>query len=294
MNTYSPTPPDEDQKRSGNSSVPFLSENEAEVARLLLLHRRLTELMGNVLLPLPDLSQVRRVLDVGCGVGAWAYEMAWRHPDMQVVGIDKSAFFIDQAQKHIFGNLSNVTSMVQDMQHLEGEMFAPGSFDLIHMRFMVGDVTMQGFPPLIRALAQLCRPGGFFAWTEAEFPLTTSPAHERLCALVLHALQMVGRAFTPGNSLGITLCMSRWLRDSGYRVVQDRAYGIEVSAGTKGHEMFARQAYVFGNQVRPFLLETKATTATEFEEVFTRMQKEVWDESFCGICYLRTVVGVKS
>ncbi len=284
MNTYSPTPPDEDQKRYENSSVPFLAENDAEVARLLLLHRRLTELMGNVLLPLPDLSQAHRVLDVGCGVGAWAYEMAWRHPDMQVVGIDKSAFFIDQAQKHIFGN----------MQHLEGEMFAPGSFDLIHMRFMVGDVTVQAFPPLIRSLTNLCRPGGFFAWTEGEFPLTTSPAHERLCALLVHALQMAGRAFAPSNSLGITLRMGQWLRNGGYHVVQDRAYGIEVSADTKGHEMFARQAYVFGNQVLPFLLETKATTAKEFEEIFTRMQKEVWDESFCGICYLRTVVGVKS
>lgn len=294
MNTYSSGPSDENQKRSENSSVPFLTENEAEVARLVLLHRRLTELMGSVLLPLPDLSQVHRILDVGCGVGAWAYEMAWRHPDMQIVGIDKSAFFINQAQKRIFGYLPNLTYMVQDMQHLEGEMFAPGTFDLIHMRFMVGDVTVQDFPPLIRSLTQLCRPGGFFAWTEAEFPLTSSPAHARLCSLVARALQMAGRAFTPGNSLGITACMGQWLRYGGYRVVQDRAYGIEVSAGTKGHEMFAGQAYVFGNQVLPFLLETKATTAAEFEEIFTRMQKEVRDESFCGICFLRTVVGAKS
>ncbi len=248
MNTFSPTPPDEDQKHLANSSLPFLTENEAEVARLMLQHRRLTELMGNAVPPRLDLSRVHRALDVGCGVGAWIYEMAWRHP---------------------------------------------GSFDLIHMRFLVGDVTVQAFPSLLRSLAHLCRPGGFFVWTEAEFPLTTSPACQHLFSLVLHALQAAGRAFAPGYSLGITSCMGRWLRDAGYRIAQDQAYAIEVSAGTKGHEMFARQAYVFGNQVQPFLLETKATTATEFEEVFTQMQKEIRDESFCGLCFLRTVVGVK-
>jgi ubiquinone/menaquinone biosynthesis C-methylase UbiE len=293
MNTFSPTPPDEDQKHLANSSLPFLTENEAEVARLMLQHRRLTELMGNALPPTLNLSRVRRVLDVGCGVGAWVYEMAWRHPDMQLVGIDKSAYFIDQALRHIFGGIPKITYLVQDMHHLEGEMFAPGSFDLIHMRFLVGDVTVQAFPSLLRSLAHLCRPGGFFVWTEAEFPLTTSPACQHLFSLVLHALQAAGRAFAPGYSLGITSCMGRWLRDAGYRIAQDQAYAIEVSAGTKGHEMFARQAYVFGNQVQPFLLETKATTATEFEEVFTQMQKEIRDESFCGLCFLRTVVGVK-
>ncbi len=169
MNTFSPTPPDEVQKHLANSSLPFLTENEAEVARLMLQHRRLTELMGNALPPTLNLSRVRRVLDVGCGVGAWVYEMAWRHPDMQLVGIDKSAFFIDQALRHIFGGIPKITYLVQDMHHLEGEMFAPGSFDLIHMRFLVGDVTVQAFPSLLRSLAHLCRPGGFFVRVSIYF-----------------------------------------------------------------------------------------------------------------------------
>lgn len=294
MNTNSPTPSDDDQRHLTHSSLPFLIENEAEVARLMLQHRRLTELMGDVLPPTLDLAQIRRVLDVGCGVGAWVYEMAWRHPDMRLVGIDKSAFFIDQAQKHIFGNLPNITYLAQDMHHLEGEIFAPNSFDLIHMRFLVGEVTAQDFPLLIRSLAPLCRSGGFFVWTEAELPFTTSSACERLSELVLQALQVTGRAFAPGHALGITPRMGCWLRDAGYRIAQDRAYALEVSAGTKGHEMFARQAYVFGNQVLPFLLQAKVTTAEEFEELFGQMQKEIRDESFCGMCFLRTMVGAKT
>lgn len=295
MNTNASTPPpEENQKRLANSSVPFFMENEAEVARLMLQHRRLTELMGDVLPSGLDLSRVRQVIDVGCGVGAWAYEMAWRHPDMRVVGIDKSSYFIDQARRYVFGHISNISYMVQDMHHLRGEMFAPGSFDLIHMRFLLGDVTVQAFPSLIHSLAHLCRPGGFFVWTEAELPITTSPACQRLSILVLQALQATGRAFVPGYSLGITPRMGRWLRDAGFRIAQDRAYALEVSVGTTGHEVFALQAFVSGNQVLPFLLQAKVTTAEEFEAVFAEAQKEIRDESFCGMCFLRTLVGVRS
>lgn len=131
-------------------------------------------------------------------------------------------------------------------------------------------------------------------WTEAELPITSSPACQRLSMLVLQGLQAAGRAFAPGYSLGITPRMGRWLRDAGFRIAQDRAYALEVSTGTMGHEMFARQVFVFGNQVLPFLLQTKVTTAEEFEKVFGQVQKEIRDKSFCGMCFLRTVVGIKT
>src|SRR5258706_12824289 len=84
-NTFSPTPPDEDQKRLANSSLSFLTENEAEVARLMLQHRRLTELMSNTLQPTLDLSRVHQMIDVGYDVETWIYKTTWRHPDMQLV-----------------------------------------------------------------------------------------------------------------------------------------------------------------------------------------------------------------
>lgn len=118
-------PPAEEQKQLPDSSLPFMAENEAEVARLLLQHRRLSELMGGPLPPSFDLTRVRRVLDVGCGPGGWAYEMAWQHPDMQLIGIDKRAYFIQQAQEFSRRGLSNLTYLVQDMCHLDEKLFPP-------------------------------------------------------------------------------------------------------------------------------------------------------------------------
>ncbi len=42
-----------------------------------------------------------------------------------------------------------------------------------------------------------------------------------------------------------------------------------------------------------FLLKTGVTTVGEFEEVFGRVQKEIRADAFRGMCFLRTVVGMK-
>jgi hypothetical protein len=83
------------------------------------------------------------------------------------------------------------------------------------------------------------------------------------------------------------------LGDAGCGVAQDRAYAIEVSAGTRGYDMFVREVEVFGQLIRPFLLKM-GVTMERFDEVFRRVLREMREEEFCGICYLLTVVGVKS
>src|SRR5260370_20848405 len=92
MTTPGPAP------HKNEDNPPFLPENETEVARLLMQHRQLSEYLGDILPSSLDLSSVHRILDVACGVGSWALDMARRHPAMQVIGIDKSQYFIEQAR----------------------------------------------------------------------------------------------------------------------------------------------------------------------------------------------------
>src|SRR5258708_3157755 len=47
------------------------AENAAEMARLLLQDQLLTRAMGGPLAEQVDMSQVHRVLDIGCGPGGW-------------------------------------------------------------------------------------------------------------------------------------------------------------------------------------------------------------------------------
>ncbi|TMF42634.1 MAG: class I SAM-dependent methyltransferase [Chloroflexi bacterium] len=270
----------------------FHPYDENEVTRLLLRHRQLSECMGGILPASLDLTQVKRVLDANCGVGGWVYDLAWRYPSMQVMGFDGDSFFVEQAQAFVAG-LGNAVVIEQDIHHLSDEVLPPASFDVVHARFLVSDVLPQEYPAVIPSLVRLCRAGGMFVWEEIEFPITNSRACQQIFTVVQNGLKALGRAFVPGHALGITVLMGSWLRASGCKIVVDKAYSIDVSAGTKGHEAFARQMWVFGKQISSLLLESHVTTAEAFEELCKQAQQEIVNAGFCGICYLRTLVGVR-
>jgi len=275
--------------------VPFLPENETEIARLLVQHRRLSELLGGILPKSLDLSHIDLVLDVACGAGGWALDMARKHPALHITAIDKSPYFIEQARRMALAQqVTNVTFRVHDLRHFASDHFTHGSFDLISMRLTAGKIAPQEIAALLHSLVPLCRTGGMLHWLEAELPITNSPAYQRFMALILQSLKATGRAYAPSNSsLGITACMAAWFQNAGCRIVENIAHTIDVSTGTAAHALFLRQSWIFGHQVQSFLLASGATTLAEFEEVFQSVQKELAGEAFCGMCFLREVVGMK-
>lgn len=295
MTTPYPAPENNESHQQSNNYPPFLPENETEVARQLVQHRHLKELLDGILPKSLDLSNIHQVLDVACGVGSWSLDMARKHPAMQITGIDKSHYFIEQARALALSQqLPNATFLVHNLHHLEANNFISASFDLINIRFTVGKITPQEFPTLLQSLVYLCRPGALLHWLEAELPITNSPAYQRLTAITLQALKAAGPTFSPSNdSLGITACMAAWLQNAGCRIYQDIPHAIEISAGTPAHPTFLRQTWLFAHQLQPFLLATGATTFPEFEALFQHTQKEISSDTFCGICLLRQVVAMK-
>jgi SAM-dependent methyltransferase len=283
-----------EQEQSPEGSGPYMTEGEAvEAQGLIQQHKHLSDLMGGILPPLLEPSWGSRVLEIGWCIGGLIHEMASRYPLVHITGIDPNASVVEQAQTLVRG-LSNVIVFVQDIHQLDEKDFSSASFDFIHLHFLAGDVTLEQFPPLMQSLARICRPGGLLVWTEAELPITTSLACQHLCSLVQRGLQARDHVISHGNSLGITARMNKWLNDAGYRITQSKAYAIDISTGSKGNEAFVTQVGISGEQVRSFLLEAGVTTSTEFEDIFLQMQQEIQEEQFCGLLYLRTLVGMRS
>jgi ubiquinone/menaquinone biosynthesis C-methylase UbiE len=283
---------DEQKEQSPESASSYLSKGEDVGTKLLLQHRYLSELMGGILPPLIEPSWGSDVLAIGWCVAGLVYEMALRYPSMHITGIDSNASVVEQAQTLVRG-LGNATMFVQDIHHLDDKVFSSASFDLILLRFLAGNVTLEQLPPLMQSLARICRPRGLLVWTETELPITTSPACQQLCAMVQRAFQADGDAFWPGNSKWVTAHMDRWLSDAGFRIAQSKTYAIDISTGSKGHDTFVRQVWISGEQIRTYLLEKEITTAEEFAEVFREMQQDIQQEEFSGMLYLKTLVGVK-
>src|SRR6266700_2752697 len=66
------------------------AESAVETARLIKQHSLFTEHMGGVFPVHLDVTGVQRVLDLACGPGSWALDVAFRYPEMHVTGVDIS------------------------------------------------------------------------------------------------------------------------------------------------------------------------------------------------------------
>jgi|GEM_PF-1861846 len=271
---------------------PLGAESDAEVTRLLLLHRWLSSYFGGALPPKLDVSKVRRVLDVGCGIGAWAHEVAANNPRMHVIGVDTSEFCIQNAKRLAY-NAKNVTFLQQDMHQLE-TVFQPNTFDLIHVRFLVGSVSVARFPLLIESLSRLCKKKGLLIFTEAELPFTGSSGCDHLITVLLSSLIAAQNAFSWGFSpqLGVASRLREWLRRSGSVLLHDDTAYPNIARGTEAYNHFVPQALLVAQQIRPLALRTGYATEAQLDEIFARMQEEFQEKRFQGACPLHTIVAI--
>lgn len=106
----------------------FMPNDELEQDRMLAQHRAGFLALGerNYLCPLPPTPQ--HILDLGCGVGVWAEDMAQEFPDTEITGVDLSPI----QQKWV---LENVKFEVDDIE--EPWTFEENHFDLIFSRYML-------------------------------------------------------------------------------------------------------------------------------------------------------------
>jgi ubiquinone/menaquinone biosynthesis C-methylase UbiE len=291
----------------------------------------IVEEMGEVLpaqlLAECDLSRARAILEIGCGAGAWLRAVARLYPDLQCIGLDQDERLVKVANALAQrDHLAQVAFLAQQLNDLSPTLFPQASFDLVHLSLLGRSILTANYPALAQLAASLCRPGGIVCWTEAELPITNSPAFERLTSLVCEALQRAGQSFIPEKMwewaayfavgsgktgldrstyqrrhLGITPMLGRWLRDAGCgtppeipytyrtmdtRVIHATAYAIDLSAGQPAHESFPQQARRFAHQVKPLLMRTGVIEEREHATLCSQLEKELGISEFCGLSFL--------
>ncbi|WP_052890808.1 class I SAM-dependent methyltransferase [Thermogemmatispora carboxidivorans] len=131
----------------------LLPKDLGEVNRLDFQHYALrAALRGNYLAPI---VQPHRILDVGCGTGQWAFELAQQFPQAQVVGLDleqvKAATSPPPNYRFVQGDI------------LQGLPFDNDSFDFVHQRLLFLAIPLPAWPGVVQDLARVTAPGG---WVE--------------------------------------------------------------------------------------------------------------------------------
>ena len=125
------------------NAYPIDVESGAEMARLLEQDRMLSLAMGGLLSERPNASGCQRMVDLACGPGGWAQEVAFAHTECEILGVDISnamiSFARQQAEIQQLNNLRfEVMDITKPMPSLLDE-----TFDMVNIRLIVSFMVVR-------------------------------------------------------------------------------------------------------------------------------------------------------
>ena len=276
---------------SGKNEYFIDAENAAEMARLIDQESFITSAMGGLFAERSDIGSMRSILDLGCGPGQWARDVALQYPRINVTGIDISNIMIQYAQGHAqVGKLPNISFEVMDItKPLD---FPNDSFDLVNAR-LIAFLSPEQWRSLVKECMRILRPGGVIRLTENEV-VTTSPATDMAFSQFYTAMARARQSFSPsGRVLGITSRLNQLLKKAGFTDTHYRAHAVDFSAGTEIHDTFCQVAYAFIALMQPFLIGVGVTTPEDSQRLMQQMQLEMYSDDFSALMFLLTAWGTK-
>jgi SAM-dependent methyltransferase len=268
-------------------------ESGAETARLLFQDNLLTQCLGGLFPVEIDKESEMRVLDLACGPGGWALNVAFEYPKAEVYGVDISQLFVRYAKAQAWSRrLDNVFFEVMDV--LKPLDFDDESFDVVNARLLFGFMPTKAWPGLLNQCMRILRPGGLLCLTESETGISNGPISEQLNHIFLQAMQKAGMIFSPdARHVGITPVLSGLMRDAGFVDVRQKAEVLDYSTGSPLHDAFCENIMIGSKLAQPFMIKMGVTTQEEVDPLYEQCLLEVQDEHFRAIWYYLRAWGRK-
>jgi ubiquinone/menaquinone biosynthesis C-methylase UbiE len=243
-----------------------LPKDPQEVRRLDFQHFMLRqELHGNYLAPL---NRPRSILDVGCGTGRWAMEMAAEFPHARVVGMD--LVLPDSAASLGHGlerQPDNVAWIEGDL--LQGLPFADSSFDFVYLRFLLFAVPEQAWSALLDELLRVTRPGG---WIESvESWVNLSPAFPASATFADWVNELLRRR---GCAPHIARTMPELLRARGLERIATRELAHKPPQSLRWHQIYSAVGLTALENFRTPITAQGIVTADHYDQVAARARQE--------------------
>jgi SAM-dependent methyltransferase len=170
----------------------LMPQDQREMERLDFQHHLLRQVCGrNYLAPI---GWPESILDIGCGTGRWAIEMADEFPAAVVVGADLlPPAPYGWTPSNCFFQYGNI---------LDTLPFSDGSFDFVHQRCFLDAVPYQAWSHIVHELLRMTSSRGTVELVEFGLPPSLGPALSALYQLMLALADRQGFDLRLADRLG--------------------------------------------------------------------------------------------
>ncbi|KAH8681386.1 S-adenosyl-L-methionine-dependent methyltransferase [Xylariales sp. PMI_506] len=148
---------------SVENNVYFAPVDQTEAQRLQLMHDIfLMKFEGQLILPEPRMSALRRILDCGTGTAIWATEVAQRHPNCEVHAVDVS----DQMMPFAETRPPNLHLFQSDLN--DSIPYRDNEFDFVHSRMLSGGINVGRWERYLRDIRRVLVRNGWVQLVEVS------------------------------------------------------------------------------------------------------------------------------
>lgn len=257
-------------RNPGDSGYIF-GESDAEISRLNFQHFMFRFAFGGEFSA--PIETPRNILDVACGTGRWAREMARRFPAASVIGFDinRDQLEASLAEGERLGN----DYMPGNCTFLQGNAlqrfgFYDSSFDLVMARACSAFVPAAMWPRLVSELARVCQPGG---WVELrDFGLVNSPN----TALNELTVKFANLAQKRGIHPGAGPFLGQYLDGAGLRDVRVRQVRVRsgFTGGTRAGQLMLADYLALLDRVTPGIEGAGVDTSAHWRMLLAQARDE--------------------
>ncbi|HXR66133.1 MAG TPA: methyltransferase domain-containing protein [Ktedonobacteraceae bacterium] len=274
-----------------------LSEQmQIDLPSLVSQERALLDLLGG---PFPernnDFDGFTRVLDVACGAGSWALEVARAHPRLEVIGLANQQVLVSSASARAAeANLKNARFLLLTGEQRPQLPFPDEYFDLVNTQYLHSWLRADEWPDFVDECWRVTRPSGSVRMTEPERGQSTSLAFTRLEDLFLQAMHKTGQCFSPDNRhIGAANQLVYLCQEAGWTEITRRAAITDYGKmGDLPEKPFSR-IQLYTRTFQPLILQQGLASAEELATLMQQVGEEMESEDFAANRFLITVCGHK-
>jgi ubiquinone/menaquinone biosynthesis C-methylase UbiE len=241
--------------------------SKANLASLARKERWMTSQMGGPFPEQPNPTIFPRVLDIGCGSGSWAIDVALLYPTMSLVGIDIDPYTLNYARDE--AETARVAERVEFhlMDALGKLAFPDASFDLVNLRLGSSFIRTWEWPDLLKEIKRVTRPKGVIRLAEMEpISQSSSAAFVGVGKLLASAFFHAGHFFEP-EATGLTAHLACLLHHQGYQQIQTKAIRlVKQVRDADGEQCLERIIHVLP-LMQPFIEKWNGDRAKEYAQL---------------------------